>query len=424
MFRQIIYTHSKQGINLRTGKKYTGIGFKTYTCDDSILHKKGILFIENAISLRAPFSQPDLMDDAYFYFHNEIDNEAIFINFYPFMPKSLDGQGGTWYGKYINHGLMGDFSNYYPAELIGSKFVWDAKERGLDFYYDNPPAQPKIKENLFKNDEGHNYNSIRKFIDAGRKDMLVGSVSFLIEQFEKPIEERKYLVILDKSTENIEKWIAAIGYAFSPRIAASISFATRLEKFEIMNQYTINENGQFQLGISNKDTKKNVRYNAMIVGVHADDKTNKNTLIESKNAPYIILDGINKNINIKPLENSFFLSLRNFDERHQKFSSEFLQMYNINKPCRDVYNLFDTYTEFLAIDKIEASRIIQFLDSLVAKNPYEEIYQRISDSILNMYSKFMRNAPNNAFELLKWIQHKRSKIYSIAEHEKCFHVAR
>lgn len=143
-----------------------------------------------------------------------------------------------------------------------------------------------------------NFDDIAAFVAEGRREALIGAIAFIVTQYSLPPEERKFLVIRDENSKLIELWIAAIESAFSPRMAAGLSFATRLDKFANANKYTVNLSGQYQTQINLQSPNQKLRFRAMIVGVDERDRTNAAAAKALANSPYVVLDGKTKTLSV------------------------------------------------------------------------------------------------------------------------------
>ena len=388
MFLELIFTHCGQGIELATGKMFSGNDFKVYACDAAILNmkEKDLLLLDSLVSKKQPFKEPSLMDDAYLYYVPE-SIQPIFINFHPFK-HDPNIRGDTRPGKYINQAFIGDFSEHYPCDMFGSKTIWDAKERGLEHYYVNPPHEIESR-NLVTDDGKYKFENIHAFIMDGRCDALKTAVSFLIEQYNKHPADRKFLVILDGSSENIEQWITAIEYAFSPRMAASLPFATRINDFE------------------------KILYSIMIVGVDARDSKNADAARSKANSSYVLLDGQRKEALFDAeIYDPYFQLITRFDSEHRKFCREFLQMFEVKEPCSDVFELYKLYSDIKQIINVGVKEVVSTLNALDAKKPNDALYRDIYNDVNSKIyvSRSIEEDVTSALQIYSWIQSKANII--------------
>jgi len=349
MFYELIYTRCKHGFDiLRGGQAVTGEGYKVYACTPQLIDEKNLdlNFLANAVQTKQSYSDPDFMDDAYLYFAPDF-RSGFMIDFHPVIyDKNAEGNYSHRPGNFLNHVLIGDYSEKYPFELFKNKKIWNAREKNEAYYYETDPSD------LCEHGEINNYKSyytfedIKAFVADGRVEALAKTVSFLITQFEKKPENRKYLVIKDESSENIEKWIAAVECAFSPRIAAAIPFATRMDNFITANRYTINQTGKFVLNINLQDPKQKKRFRAMIIGVDTRDKSNNKTENPPAGSPFVLLNGIDKKALFEAdISNNFFRLITSFTDEHKYFCRVFLQKQNINSPDKKIFNLYKIFLQ-------------------------------------------------------------------------------
>jgi hypothetical protein len=325
------------------------------------------------------------MDDAYLYFVPE-KGDCFMQNFYP-VPFDPNAKGNYAHraGNFVNHIIIGNFSDFYPFELFRDSAVWYAKTRGESYYYENAPTDLPMRDDIGDPAGQFGIEEIGAFITDGRKEALMCAVSFLIAQYELPIEERKFLVIRDDSEEKIEMWIAAIEHAFSPRMAAAIPFATRMDKFGDTNKYTVNQLGVYQTQINLQDQKQKLRYRAMIVGVDERDRVNAGAARPLAHSTFVLLDGKEKKAMFDAdISNRYYRFITSFNSAHQSFCREFLQMINIAAPTSDIYRLLDVYYGLCEnsspLTAKEMAKAVDFIGkyNLLPSSRLEKIYAGIT----------------------------------------------
>jgi hypothetical protein len=410
MFSELIYTRCGQGIDiLKDGRPITGGGGKVYSCTPSLLKDGGtdLQLLFNAAQTPQSYDDPSFMDDAYLYFVPDKGNSFL-VNFYPvhFDPNAK-GEYSHRAGNFLNHVIVGDFTGFYPFELFRDGNVWNAKARGEAFYYENAPASLPERNDI--NDPAGQFGlkEIGTFIADGRREALMSAVSFLISQYGLPAEERKFLVVRDESEEKIELWIAAIEHAFSPRISASLPFATRMDKFATANRYTVNRMGAFQTQINLQDSNQKLRYRAMVVGVDERDSANARAARPLANSPFVLLDGREKKAMFEAdTSNRYYRIITGFDGAHQSFCREFLQMIDIAKPSPDIYRLLDVYFAVCvstalpgAKDMGEALAVLGNYE-LLPSSALQNIYARVTAGI----PLFLQEDLHSALQIIKWLQ--------------------
>jgi len=410
MYSELIYTRCRQGIDiLREGRTITSDGYKVYSCTSSVM-KDGstdLQFLLNAAQSKLPYSEPQFMDDAYLYFVPE-KGDCFMQNFYP-VPFDPNAKGDYAHraGNFVNHVIIGDFSGFYPFELFRDNAVWNAKARGEGYYYANVPVDLQPRNDISDPVGQFGIEEIGAFIGDGRKEALMSAVSFLISQYDLPTEERKFLVIRDDSEEKIEMWIAAIEHAFSPRMAASLPFATRMDKFATANKYTINQMGMYQTQINLQDKNQKLRYRAMIVGVDERDRVNAGAAQPLANSPFVLLDGKEKKAMFDAdVSNRYYRFITSFSSTHQSFCREFLQTINLAAPTSDICRLLDIYYVICESpslpDTKEMAKILSFFGKyeLLPSSKLEKIYAAITAEL----PRFLKEDLHSALSVIKWLQ--------------------
>jgi hypothetical protein len=407
---ELIYTRCRQGVDiLKEGRPITSDGFKVYSCTPALMKNGNIdlPFLFNAAQGKQPYHDPDFMDNAYLYLVPDKGN-SFMVEFHP-VPFDANATGDYSHrsGNFLNHILFAPFSAFYPFELFRDKAVWDAKSRGEAYYYehtpDTLPAHGEVKDPAGQIDRG----KIASFVADGRKESLQKAVSFLIAQYELPPENRKFLVIHDESSEKIEMWIAAIESAFSPRMAAALPFATRLEKFAMANRYTVDQSGTYQIQINLQDPNQKQRYRAMIVGVDDRDKTSVAAARPLANSPFVLLDGIKKDAAFEAdISNSYYKFISGFEDSHATFCREFLQMIDLQKPSADILSLFAVYMALENADSLPKAETVANNLSVLGKfkvldpSKLKNLYVRITKEL----SRFLQENSPSALQIIKWLK--------------------
>ena len=409
MFSELIYTRCRQGIDiLKEGRPITSDGYKVYSCTSSILQdgKNDLPFMLNAAQAKQPYADPSFMDDAYLYFVPD-KGDSFMINFCP-VPYDPNAKGDYSHraGNFVNQILIGDYTGFYPFELFRDNSIWNAKTRGESYYYENDPADLPPRNDISDPAGQFGLDEINAFISDGRKEAFMNAVSFLITQYELPPEGRKFLVIRDDSAEKIELWIAAIEHAFSPRIAAAIPFATRMDKLLTTNRYTVNQLGAYQAQINLQDRNQKLRYRAMIVGVDERDKANATSVRQLANSPFVLLDGKEKRAMFEAeTSNRYFHFITSYNEAHQSFCRKFLQSINITAPNADIYSLLDIFMIFeepSLPNAVNMAKITNILGkySLFNSSMIQSIYARITAEL----PRFLQEDLKRALQIIKWLQ--------------------
>jgi hypothetical protein len=369
-----------------------------------------LYFLFNTAQGKQSYVDPTLMNDAYLYFVPD-KGKSFMLNFHP-VPYDATAQGDYSHraGNFLNHILVGDYSDFYPFELFRDKSVWNAKERGEAYYYENNPVDLPMRSDFDKPEGQISLNELAEFVSDGRKQALTAAISFLISQYDLLPENRKFLVIHDETSDKIEMWIAAIEHAFSPRMAATIPFATRMDKFSTANRYTVNQLGVFQTQINLQDLNQKQRYRAMIVGVDERDRVNASAVRSLVNSPFVLLDGKNKCATFEAdTSNPYFSMITRFDDQHIKFCCEFLQMINVTTPNSDIFklfSLFNNYREVMDAKSFPNSETAEKILSLLSKygvfdcSSLRYLYEQIKNDI----PRFLQENLYSALQIIKLMQ--------------------
>lgn len=414
MYYQLIHTRCRDGIELLKDKKIIRGGsiggFKVFSCSEKVTTPAfaDLQFLDKICSEKQSYRDPTFMDDAYIYYVPDIGARYL-VDFHPihFDPNNVKGDYPHRSGNFINQVYLGSFSDFYPYETFGNNDVWDAKTHEEGYYYETEPY-PLPERNSLDDSIGYiSFDDISSFINNGRRAVLINAIAFIISQYSLPPENRKFLVIKDTNSRQIELWIAAIESAFSPRVSSGLSFATRLDMFATKNKYTVNLNGQYQTQINLQSPNHKLRYRAMIVGVDERDSSNYNNARALANSSFVVLDGKNSTMSVATdCTHPFFQLATSYDDNHVYFCREFLQSIQLEYPSDKIFELYSAYNY---LKKYETSNSLQdlvqglkILDSFrMIKSPYIE---RLYYSVKKNFVSFLKQDAISAFSVLKWIK--------------------
>jgi hypothetical protein len=410
MFSELIYTRCRQGMDItKKGHQISSEGYKVYSCTHSIMEegKVDIQYLVNAIQAKQPYTDPDFMDDAYLFYVPD-SGESFFINFHPIhFDASVQGGYSHRPGNFVNHALLGDFSGIYPYKMFQDDVIWNAKTKGEAYYYETPPSDDglPVRGDIIDPPGKYKYEEIGAFISDGRQEVLKKAVAFLIAQYNEEPEKRKYLIIKDDSSRNIELWISAIECAFSPKIASVIPFATRMDKFTNINRYTV-KLGIYQPQMNLQDPNHKQRYRAMIIGLDERDKANVNMLRPLPNSPFVLLDGKQKQLAFEcNVQNNYYKLIVKFDDEHNKFCGKFLQVFNIQEPSANIYELYDIFDMFNKPSLGNAQALSDILGKLskyqgADSDIFRDIYNRVNTDV----SRLLQEDFLGALNVINWLQ--------------------
>lgn len=417
MYSELIYTRCGDGIDIKKNQPiYGGVqgGFKVFSWSEGITEETADVSLLNEIAKsKESYSDPDFMDDAYLFMAPDC-GENFLVNFHPipFDESIKDVDYPHVRGNFINQVFIGKFDNIYPYETFGNKSIWNAKDKGERHYYKDKPEPLKtlLQEELRNGSGNITFGDIANFIKAGRQDVLKKALAFILSQFSDsiPKENRKFLVIKDENSKNLELWIAAIESAFSPKMASNLSFATRMDDFTRSNKYTVNQNNRY---VPNSPEQK-LRLRAMIVGVDERDKSNIATVRALPNSPYVVLDGKSKTLSINiDTSQSYYNFITSFDkeEKYNDFCRHFLQMINISVPSTTVFELFEAYYSYRKYYN-NTSSIKDLLQSLSILDKYELVktkdFETIYSSLKENFGDILNKDVDSAFVIYKWLETK------------------
>jgi hypothetical protein len=416
MFSEIIYTRCREGFNLqRNCARISSEGFKVYSCTQKLHDRPGaeLAALQKMTQIRLPYHDPDFMDDAYLYSEYQPGKYAL-LNFHPFkFDSTAKGNYSHRPGNYINQLLVGSFENIYPSSLIGNESVWTASVRPEAYYYENTPSllEERDLENFSVSETqnpkisagGNELPDARIFINAwfgilsgfitpAKRILLKKAVAFILNSFSEN-SRYNYLIIKESSSRNIELWIGAIQAAFSPRIAESITFATRLDKASENNICTVGSDGFTCTSFEYSNPRNNTRTRARIVGTVKDDKVNF-AVTESQNSPYAVLDGINETFNCSlDISDPWFDGITSFDRLHQNFNCIFLQNLKISIPDDKVFKLWHAYLICIRFtDRPDLNTMTEAFSELSKISDYGEIN---IPSFLQSVSSFVELSGNS-----------------------------
>jgi hypothetical protein len=401
MFYESIYTRCRKGIDLlKKGAKITSDGYKVYSCSAELLQEGTVdlPFFANAVQSKQSYVDPGFMDEAYLYYVPDTGSPFL-TNFHPVtFNKEAKGDYSNRPGNFVNQTLVGEFRDLYTYELFGDSQVWNAKGRGEAYYYET--ETPELPPRSIAASRTLSVREIGAFIAAGRQETLARAVAFLVEQYALPPEERKFLVIKDEDSAKIELWIAAIQCAFSPKIAAGISFATRMDKFVNTNRYTVNLQGVYQTQINLQDPNQKQRWRAMVVGVDERDRNNVGAARSSANSPFAVLGDINADIS----RGGYFLAMAQFDDEHMRFCREFLQAFEFRAPNEQIADLYDIFNALNNLTSMEVSEIADALNSMSRFNMSgTEYFNAVYVQVYENVSLYLQKDTVSALDIINWL---------------------
>lgn len=262
---------------------------------------------------------------------------------------------------YVKHYYVGDIQEYPIHYLNGDLFSYCHKEE-KDFIGENETLEfaPVVD---FTPTAFFTKEAASRFYQDGRQDAIESCISFLVEQYKLPLQERQFLIIKD-TPENVLKWIACIEYALPLELAKMISFSTNTNITKTTPKsyryYTDEQNSFYENNLKG-DTNLIQNYYFMIAGIHPEG-SHAHDFQPMPNAPYVIVDGVKKQAEFEIAKNSNYLQLA------CQYNQDFEDFQTILKDCQNysyqtLYDLFDAYMYILDdeqdISKWEYTKLLE-----------------------------------------------------------------
>ena len=260
---------------------------------------------------------------------------------------------------FVVQSFAGQFSGY-PYRWFGSP-VWTAHQASAaDYYLDGvkdpqPPFLPQVQEDEGGNPGNDFSTDVQQFIEDGRREALAACVAFLLQEYDKPETERRILIIRDEP-RNVERWVTAIGQAFSPRLSLIIPFSTNRSKLN-GNPETVlfeaAEQGGGQTIVSGyAGVQGSTRPAYMITGIHPQDPFCAN-IRANRSSRFIVLDGASRRFEGE-LETDtgaeYFRSVEEQGVDLQDFCTVVLQAIDIPYISSQIPRIYDAYRYLLDED--------------------------------------------------------------------------
>lgn len=272
---------------------------------------------------------------------------------------------------FIAEWLTGPFVRY-PFEYMGTPFFQADQKPVKDYYQEDPtplgapldaeqvPLGPTTRE------------EVMAFARDGREDAVRAAAAMLMEQFDLPHAQRKYLAIRD-TEENVRKWIAAILYTFPVAAAGEVSFDTRLMYINEPNvkttYYIIKSTGQYVRTRNIQDPNQEKRFYAMIAGADPGEPTCSQTAKPLPNASFMVIDGATRQARFAAGSLAGRAYLRAAvcqDELISNFCSHMNEMQNVHLGS----GLCDLYDALQVLEDNSAWRYQTLLDALKKMEPH------------------------------------------------------
>lgn len=323
-----------------------------------------------------------------------------------------NGQGHRT-GTYIKQCFVG-VTKDYPFMWFGAS-AWNAHLKSENDYYldEDPNAVPELLQPIKDIPNGGyiTIDKVKAFVNDGRVEAVKAGIWFLLQEYAKPEYERKVLLIKD-IPENVELWIAAMEYAFSPEMARTITFSTNKTKLgtqtdSILFYYT-DESGKFYPMLNRSISQVRHPYN-MIVGYHPKD-TFCASVKQMPTSNFVMIDGTTKTASFSPDESvrtAYYSAVVRYDADIMDFCSIVLPSLPLTSINDKIPELYDAYKYILDSNhKVEKWNYKDAINALCTFTQFglpnnDALNMYILDEGLRRYQKFADEDEKNNFALLK-----------------------
>lgn len=258
-------------------------------------------------------------------------------------------------GNYIKQCLAGVPADY-PYKWFGSS-CWNAyKLPQQEYYHDLEPTRepPMLEQQDAVCSDGYIDDArIDAFLEEGRRGLFKQILWFILSEFNKPVSERRVLLIKDEP-QNVELWVAAVERSLSVGLALRISFDTNVSGVTQNNAnnelfYYVNENTRAICTFDSRVTGLIKMPYAMIAGVHPKD-TACASLRKTAISNFEIADGKNMTVTFEPdsfIDRAYFAAAAEHDSNVTGFCTEVLPYLDMEESGWRLPELFDAYMYLL-----------------------------------------------------------------------------
>ncbi len=337
MYYSSIYTRCANGYDLeRRCEQHNSGGYKVHGFSRELLDDRSvdIPYLVSVLGKTIPVEKEKLLDDGFFY--SASDTGSRFLTRFHYVTDAFRN-------FFTSQAYIGRFEDFYPYELFTRDDLWYAKDKSEEYYLTADTAYLPTMASLDDPGAETILQDAIRFIEDGRKPVFKQALAFLISQYELPKSQRKYLVIRDKTEKEIEFWIAALSSAMSPRMAAELTFATRMESIQNTNRFAVDPSGRYQKEMNFQAAPDSLRRIAMIVGAVDADKDNSGITVR-QNSPYVLLNGEAKTLSeTVDVSNEYYDFAATFSSNLFAFCRHFVQAFDYTSPTKELLNLFAHY---------------------------------------------------------------------------------
>ena len=316
-------------------------------------------------------------------------------------------------GNYIKQCLIGNLDDY-PFKWFGAS-VWDAYLKSQNDYYldEDPEAEPAWLNTVKESPLGSyiTENSVKQFVSEGREEAVKAGIWFLLKEYSKTEEQRKVLLIKD-TPENVEKWIAAIEYAFSTEMAKKITFSTNKSNLTSNRDlfFYTDKDGKF-FPVRNTNVVQTRHPYNMIVGYHPKDLFCSNVR-QTPGSDFVIIDGTTKKAEFVPdnsIHSPYYSAAVQYNADIMDFTRVVLPSLPITTITDKIPELYDAYEYLLdSAHKAEKWEYKETIVALAALTQYgfpknDALNQYILDEGMRAYERFEKDDQRNNFKFLNML---------------------
>lgn len=381
MLNQLVYTRCSPYRDLKNkGNVVRGDGFGAFSLSTGLTadeQSENLLFLQQRLALKNASNEaaPIGLFHSYEYFALPKGHAFWFEFARPHCEIPRKNGRTHRSGTYVKQCLVGEIEGY-PFEWFGAK-VWDAHLIPENDYYldDDPAAVPDMLPQLpSKTAPGDvTLDKVRRFVGDSRQKAVKAAVWFILQEYEKPEEERKVLLIKD-TAENAALWVAAVELALSPEMARQVSFSTNRSKLGTQADsalfYYTDASGR-AAQVPNRGGQRHPQ--CMIVAYHPQDSF-CSALKVLPTSNFVLLDGTSKSCSFEPdqsVEKPYYSAVVQVGEDISDFCRVVLPGFGFKEIGSGLPELFDAYKYLLDSshkgDQWQYDKTIYYLNKLLQK---------------------------------------------------------
>lgn len=420
MLNQLIYTRCKPHRDLKNkGNVARSDGFGVFSMSRGLATDPPVsdyTFLQARLAAHNGAKENSAAGLFHSYEYTALDSGVYALSFEVARPlcKEQRKNGRTHRpGVFIKQCLVGTPEDY-PVQWFGAS-VWDAHLKSQNDYYldEDPTAEPEWLPMVQVMPEGSYITTekIRQFVHEGRKEAVKAGIWFLIQEYAKPENERKVLLIKD-TPDNVELWIAAMEYAFSEEMAKKITFSTNKSRLAIqidnMLFYYTDETGRFYPMHNNSVTQVRHPYH-MIAGYHPKDNFCA-TVKQMPTSNFVLIDGTTKTTGIIPddsIHAEYYSAAVEYNDDLIDFTGVVLPSLPLAQITDQIPALYDAYKYLLDSNhKVETwiyreavARLQTLTQYGISRN--EALNRYLLDEGMRGYQRFAAEDERNQFRFLK-----------------------